>query len=110
MLRVVEHKDADAEVLRINEIATGHYAFSAGPLREALGQLSTDNAQGEEYLPDVVRIHKDAGLAVGGRIADNWAETVGVNDRVQLAVAARVLRDRIKLTPGARARARHSGA
>jgi bifunctional UDP-N-acetylglucosamine pyrophosphorylase/glucosamine-1-phosphate N-acetyltransferase len=95
VLRVVEHKDADAEVLRINEIATGHYAFSAGPLREALGKLSTDNAQGEEYLPDVVRIHKEAGLAVGGRIAENWAETVGVNDRIQLAVAARMLRDRI---------------
>src|SRR4051812_7952142 len=95
VVRVVEHKDADAEVLRINEIATGHYAFAAGPLREALGKLSTDNAQGEEYLPDVVRIHQEAGLTVGGRIADNWAETVGVNDRIQLAVAARLLRDRI---------------
>jgi bifunctional UDP-N-acetylglucosamine pyrophosphorylase/glucosamine-1-phosphate N-acetyltransferase len=95
VLRVVEHKDADADVLRINEIATGHYAFSAGPLREALGKLSTDNAQGEEYLPDVVRIHQQAGLPVGGRVADNWAETVGVNDRIQLAVAARMLRDRI---------------
>jgi bifunctional UDP-N-acetylglucosamine pyrophosphorylase/glucosamine-1-phosphate N-acetyltransferase len=95
VLRVVEHKDADPDQLRITEIATGHYAFAAGPLREALGKLSTDNAQGEEYLPDVVRIHKDAGLTVGGRIADNWAETVGVNDRIQLAVAARMLRDRI---------------
>jgi bifunctional UDP-N-acetylglucosamine pyrophosphorylase/glucosamine-1-phosphate N-acetyltransferase len=95
VVRVVEHKDADDEVLRINEIATGHYAFAAAPLREALGKLSTDNAQGEEYLPDVVRIHQEAGLTVGGRIADNWAETVGVNDRIQLAVAARMLRDRI---------------
>ncbi|MCU1592494.1 MAG: Bifunctional protein glmU [Frankiales bacterium] len=95
VLRVVEHKDADADVLRIQEIATGHYAFAAGPLREALGKLSTDNAQGEEYLPDVVRLHQEAGLTVGGRIADNWAETVGVNDRVQLALAARMLRDRI---------------
>jgi bifunctional UDP-N-acetylglucosamine pyrophosphorylase/glucosamine-1-phosphate N-acetyltransferase len=95
VVRVVEHKDADAEVLRINEIATGHYAFAAGPLREALSKLSTDNAQGEEYLPDVVRLHKEAGLTVAGRVADNWAETVGVNDRIQLAVAARMLRDRI---------------
>jgi bifunctional UDP-N-acetylglucosamine pyrophosphorylase/glucosamine-1-phosphate N-acetyltransferase len=95
VLRVVEHKDADADVLRINEIATGHYAFAAGPLREALGKLSTDNAQGEEYLPDVVRLHQEAGLPVGGRIADSWAETVGVNDRIQLAMAARMLRDRI---------------
>ncbi|MBK5306026.1 MAG: bifunctional UDP-N-acetylglucosamine diphosphorylase/glucosamine-1-phosphate N-acetyltransferase GlmU [Frankiaceae bacterium] len=95
VLRVVEHKDADDAVLRIDEIATGHYAFAAGPLREALGKLSTDNAQGEEYLPDVVRLHKDAGLTVGGRVVEHWGETVGVNDRIQLAVAARVLRDRV---------------
>ncbi|MCA1713340.1 MAG: bifunctional UDP-N-acetylglucosamine diphosphorylase/glucosamine-1-phosphate N-acetyltransferase GlmU, partial [Actinobacteria bacterium] len=93
--RVVEHKDADDAVRQIDEIATGHYAFSAGSLREALANLSTDNAQGEEYLPDVVRLHREAGLEVGAVVAPDWNETVGVNDRVQLAHAARVLRDRI---------------
>lgn len=93
--QVVEHADADADVLAIDEIATGHYAFAAASLRGALGKLSADNAQGEEYLPDVVRIHREAGLTVGARVAAEWAATVGVNDRVQLAMAARVLRDRV---------------
>ena len=50
VVSVVEHKDADDAVRRIREINTSVYAFSAGPLREALSKLSTDNAQGEELL------------------------------------------------------------
>jgi bifunctional UDP-N-acetylglucosamine pyrophosphorylase / glucosamine-1-phosphate N-acetyltransferase len=91
---VVEHKDADEAVRLVDEVATSVYAFSAGPLREALSRLSTDNAQGEEYLTDVVGLHREAGLVVGAQLADA-AETAGVNDRSQLAEAARVLRDRI---------------
>ncbi|MCU1693111.1 MAG: glmU, partial [Frankiales bacterium] len=93
--RVVEHKDATDDERRIDEIATGVYAFDAGHLRDALGRLSTDNAQGEHYLPDVVGIHRAAGLGVAARVAADAAETAGVNDRVQLADAARVLRDRV---------------
>ncbi len=93
--RVVEHKDADAGELQIDEVATGVYAFDAGHLRTALGGLSTDNAQGEHYLPDVVGLHRRAGLVVAAQVAADAAETAGVNDRVQLADAARVLRDRI---------------
>ncbi len=93
--RVVEHKDATDDERRIDEIATGVYAFDAARLREALGQLSTDNAQGEHYLPDVVGIHRAQGLGVSAQVAADAAETAGVNDRAQLADAARVLRDRI---------------
>jgi len=93
--RVVEHKDADARVLQINEIATSVYAFAAGPLREALTQLTTDNVQGEQYLTDVVGLHKKAGLTVLAEIATDADETRGINDRVQLAELARILRDRI---------------
>ncbi|MCW2665137.1 MAG: UDP-N-acetylglucosamine pyrophosphorylase [Frankiales bacterium] len=92
---VVEHKDADEQTRRIAEVATSVYAFDAGPLREALGRLSTDNAQGEEYLTDVVGLHTSAGLSVGAHVATDAAETSGVNDRAQLADAARVLRDRV---------------
>ncbi len=95
VLRVVEHKDADDLVLQIDEIATSVYAFAAGPLREALTQLTTDNAQGEQYLTDVIGLHKKAGLTVTATIAPDADETRGVNDRVQLAELARVLRDRI---------------
>lgn len=95
VLKVVEHKDADEATRQIREVATSVYAFSAGPLREALGRLTTDNAQGEEYLPDVVAIHRDAGLGVGAHVVGDAREAAGVNDRAQLAAAARELRDRV---------------
>ncbi|MCW2599557.1 MAG: glucosamine-phosphate N-acetyltransferase / UDP-N-acetylglucosamine pyrophosphorylase [Frankiales bacterium] len=92
---VVEHKDADEQTRQIDEVATSVYAFAAGPLREALGRLRTDNAQGELYLTDVVGMHRTAGLGVGAQVAVDPDEVRGVNDRVQLAQLARILRDRI---------------
>jgi bifunctional UDP-N-acetylglucosamine pyrophosphorylase/glucosamine-1-phosphate N-acetyltransferase len=92
---VVEHKDADAQTLAIDEVATSVYAFAAGPLKEALGKLTTNNVQGEQYLTDVVGLHKAAGLTVTAQVAGDADETRGVNDRVQLAQLARLLRDRI---------------
>lgn len=92
---IVEHKDADEPTRTIGEINTSVYAFSAGPLREALSRLGTDNAQGEEYLTDVVALHRAAGLTVAAHITPQPAEAMGVNDRAQLAEAAKVLRERI---------------
>ena len=94
---VVEHKDADERIRLVDEIATSVYAFAAQPLREALARLGTDNAQGEQYLTDVVGLHRAAGLTVAAQIAPDADETRGVNDRVQLAELARILRDRIVL-------------
>jgi bifunctional UDP-N-acetylglucosamine pyrophosphorylase/glucosamine-1-phosphate N-acetyltransferase len=95
--KIVEHKDADPATRQIHEVGTSIYAFAAGHLRAALQQLTTDNAQGEQYLTDVIALHKDAGLTVTATIADDADETRGVNDRAQLADLARVLRDRIVL-------------
>jgi bifunctional UDP-N-acetylglucosamine pyrophosphorylase/glucosamine-1-phosphate N-acetyltransferase len=92
--RIVEHADADEAERAVTEINTSVYAFAAGPLREALGKLSCDNAQGEEYLPDVIALHVGAGLPVGALAAEPW-ETEAVNDRAQLAAAGRTLRDRV---------------
>src|SRR5207245_356734 len=50
---VVEERDADEATRQIREVAVSVYAFAAGPLQRALGPLTTDNAQGEEYLTDV---------------------------------------------------------
>ncbi len=91
---VVEHRDATDEQRAVHEINTSVYAFESGPLRDALSRLSTANAQGEEYLTDVVGLFVAAGLTVGALVADP-AETAGVNDRVQLAAAHRAYNDRL---------------
>ncbi|MBI1759629.1 MAG: bifunctional UDP-N-acetylglucosamine diphosphorylase/glucosamine-1-phosphate N-acetyltransferase GlmU [Actinobacteria bacterium] len=94
VVRIVEHADATPAERAVREINAGVYAFTAEPLRQALGALSTDNVQGEEYLTDVIGMYVDKGLPV--RIAAAGPrETEGVNDRAQLAAAARVIRDRI---------------
>jgi bifunctional UDP-N-acetylglucosamine pyrophosphorylase/glucosamine-1-phosphate N-acetyltransferase len=92
---IVEHKDADEQTLAIDEVATSVYAFDAVHLQTALANLRTDNAQGEQYLTDVVGIHRTAGLTVHAEVADDADETRGCNDRAQLAELARILRDRI---------------
>jgi bifunctional UDP-N-acetylglucosamine pyrophosphorylase/glucosamine-1-phosphate N-acetyltransferase len=94
---VVEHKDADQATRAIDEIATSIYAFAAKPLRAALAGLRTDNAQGELYLTDVVGMHRAEGLTVTAKLAEDPAETLGVNDRAQLADLACRLRDRTNL-------------
>jgi bifunctional UDP-N-acetylglucosamine pyrophosphorylase / glucosamine-1-phosphate N-acetyltransferase len=92
--RVVEHRDAGPAELQVNEVSALVYAFDAGLLRDAVGRLSTDNAQGEEYLPDVVSILVAEGRDVLARPAPAQ-QTAGVNDRVQLAAAHRAYNIRL---------------
>jgi bifunctional UDP-N-acetylglucosamine pyrophosphorylase / glucosamine-1-phosphate N-acetyltransferase len=96
--RVVEAKaggDASTEQLAIREINAGTYAFDAGPLATALAGLSNDNAQGEYYLTDVFAALREAGHAVAGHRAEDFAVTMGVNNRVELAAAEAEGRRRI---------------
>jgi bifunctional UDP-N-acetylglucosamine pyrophosphorylase/glucosamine-1-phosphate N-acetyltransferase len=93
--RIVEQADASADEREITEISSGVYAFDAGKLRIALAQLTSDNAQGEEYLPDVVRILVKGADPVGAALIDDWQEVAGVNDRVQLSQARALLRNRL---------------
>lgn len=92
---IVEAKDATADQLGINEINSGIYAFDAKLLHDALGRLSTANSQREEYLTDVIGILRADGRRVGAYAAPDPTETLGVNDRVQLAEARRLLNDRL---------------
>jgi bifunctional UDP-N-acetylglucosamine pyrophosphorylase/glucosamine-1-phosphate N-acetyltransferase len=94
VVKVVEEKDATAEERTVDEVSALVYAFDAALLRDAVGRLSRDNAQGEEYLPDVIGIFVSEGRQVGAVLAPA-TETAGVNDRVQLAVARRVYNDRL---------------
>ncbi|MET0740293.1 MAG: bifunctional UDP-N-acetylglucosamine diphosphorylase/glucosamine-1-phosphate N-acetyltransferase GlmU, partial [Candidatus Nanopelagicales bacterium] len=92
---IVEHKDADEAQRAVREVNSGMYAFDAALLRQAINALTRDNAQGEEYLTDVLGILGRAGHRLGAVIAQDRHEILGVNDRVQLAAAGAYLRDRI---------------
>lgn len=95
VLGIVEFKDASDEVRAINEINSGIYAFDAEVLRDGLSRLTTDNAQGELYLTDVLGIAREAGRRVGAVQTDDVWQTEGVNDRVQLAAMRRELNRRV---------------
>ncbi len=93
--KIVEHKDATEAERKINEINTGTYCFDNAALFEALKKVSNDNVQGEYYLPDVVEILKNQGDVVTAYQTSDLEETLGVNDRVALAEAERIMRSRI---------------
>jgi bifunctional UDP-N-acetylglucosamine pyrophosphorylase/glucosamine-1-phosphate N-acetyltransferase len=95
LLRIVEEKDATDDEKFIYEINSGVYAFDGQKLAASIGQLTNANAQGELYLTDVIGILKSAGESIAAIMIDDFTETLGVNDRVQLAESAAMLRDRI---------------
>ncbi|MGW2685889.1 bifunctional UDP-N-acetylglucosamine diphosphorylase/glucosamine-1-phosphate N-acetyltransferase GlmU [Streptomyces sp. NPDC001414] len=92
---IVEHKDASAAQRAIREINSGVFAFDGQLLADALGKVRTDNSQGEEYLTDVLGILREAGHRVGASVAADHREIAGINNRVQLAEARRILNDRL---------------
>ncbi|MEM9041312.1 MAG: NTP transferase domain-containing protein [Actinomycetota bacterium] len=91
--RIVEQRDASPEELDVREVSTSIYAFRRDLLGPALRTLTTDNAQGEYYLTDVVSVLASMGHRVGC-VQAPAPETQGVNDRWQLALAERELRAR----------------
>lgn len=93
--RIVEQKDANDHEQQVTEINAGVYVFAAASLAAHLPTVGTDNAQGEMYLTDVVGLARRAGERVAAAQAPDAAAALGVNDRVQLAAAARTLNDRI---------------
>ncbi|WP_422117295.1 bifunctional UDP-N-acetylglucosamine diphosphorylase/glucosamine-1-phosphate N-acetyltransferase GlmU [Brachybacterium sp. UNK5269] len=85
VLGIVEHKDATEQQRAIDEINSGIYAFDLAVLRDALGRIGTDNAQGEMYLTDVLAIARADGRSVRAVVTEDVMMVEGVNDRVQLA-------------------------
>ncbi|MFF5498023.1 bifunctional UDP-N-acetylglucosamine diphosphorylase/glucosamine-1-phosphate N-acetyltransferase GlmU [Streptomyces aquilus] len=92
---IVEHKDASDSQRAIREINSGVFAFDGQLLADALGKVRTDNSQGEEYLTDVLGILREAGHRVGASVAADHREIAGINNRVQLSEARRILNDRL---------------
>lgn len=93
--KIVEQKDASPEEVRVKEINTGTYCFDNELLFDALSKLNTDNAQGEYYLTDIIEILKSEGKIVAAYQTEDFDESLGVNDRVALAQANRIMRNRI---------------
>ncbi|MFF2215263.1 bifunctional UDP-N-acetylglucosamine diphosphorylase/glucosamine-1-phosphate N-acetyltransferase GlmU [Streptomyces antibioticus] len=92
---IVEHKDATEAQRAIREINSGVFAFDGALLADALKRVRTDNSQGEEYLTDVLGILREAGHRVGASVAGDHREIAGINNRVQLSEARRILNDRL---------------
>jgi bifunctional UDP-N-acetylglucosamine pyrophosphorylase/glucosamine-1-phosphate N-acetyltransferase len=93
--KIVEHKDANEEERKVNEINTGTYCFDNEYLFSALKEVSNENIQGEYYLPDVIEILKEKGEIVSAYQTSDFEETLGVNDRVALSQAEQTMKKRI---------------
>jgi len=90
-MRIREQKDASEEEKAIKEINAGMYIINGKLLKENLSKLSVNNAQREYYLTDVLEHIKNAGHRIGVYQADKM-EIMGVNSRLQLSEAERIMR------------------
>ncbi len=95
LLGIVEHVDANTEQLKIREVNPSYYCFKAPDLREALGQLSDDNAKGEYYITDTLGILMNAGRKAGAVTSVDPEDIYGINSRQDLALVNDVMRRRV---------------
>jgi len=93
--RIVEEKDATADERRVQEVNTGILAAPVARLRQWLGNLKNDNAQGEYYLTDIIAMAVADGLEVVTTQPDAFEETLGVNNKTQLAELERIYQSNI---------------
>ncbi len=91
----VEYKDATPEEKLVKEINSGIYCFKGSSLKKALKLITNDNAQGEYYLPDALEIILKSGEKVNAMTIGDVTEFFGVNNRIQLAEANKIMQKRI---------------
>ncbi|MCF6217550.1 MAG: bifunctional UDP-N-acetylglucosamine diphosphorylase/glucosamine-1-phosphate N-acetyltransferase GlmU [Gammaproteobacteria bacterium] len=92
--RIVEQKDGSAEQLIVNEVNTGMLAVNSHKLRRWINTLDSDNAQGEFYLTDVIAMAAKEDVTINTVNPSSIDETLGANNRVQLAELERYLQQR----------------
>lgn len=97
VLRIVEQKDCTPEEDAVREINTGTYVFDNAKLFAALEKVTNNNVQQEYYLTDVIGILVGEGETVLGYVTDDYAESIGVNDRRALSEAEGLMRERINI-------------
>lgn len=95
VLRIVEQKDCNPHEYAISEVNTGIYCFDWPLALEALPRIKNENAQHEYYLTDLIGLLNEAGHAVEAVLWESASDTMGVNNRKELAEAARLLRRRV---------------
>ncbi len=87
---IIEHKDADDDKQKINEINTGIMAIKGSLLNKYISQLEPNNKQGELYLTDIVEIAVSDNVTISSLVCDNVSEVMGINNKNQLAEAERI--------------------
>ena len=95
VVKIVEEKDASPEQRRIKEVNAGIYCVDLEKLFPALKEVRSNNAQGELYLTDVVEIIRRSDSKVGKFVCQDSRETIGVNSRIELAEANKIMQERI---------------
>ncbi|HET6274857.1 MAG TPA: bifunctional UDP-N-acetylglucosamine diphosphorylase/glucosamine-1-phosphate N-acetyltransferase GlmU [Candidatus Cybelea sp.] len=93
--RIVEARDATPAELAIDEMNAGIYAFDEASLRDAVAHLRDDNAQSEYYLTDAVEYFVKRGRPVRPVVASDRTQVLGINDRVELAMARKEMNARL---------------
>lgn len=92
---IVEQADATKTIDAIKEVNTGVCIYNNKELFAHLDDLSGNNAKNEYYLTDMIAIFRKLGLKVGASVMEDYREMLGINDRVQLAEAGEILKQRI---------------
>ena len=95
ILKIVEEKDATDSEKDIDEINTGVYLFESKVLSVVISKIQSNNSQKELYLTDVISLLNDQKESVHAIVSNDYTETLGINDRTQLAECAAIMRDRI---------------
>ena len=92
---IVEEKDATIEQKAIKEVNAGIYCLNWAKIKPAFSQLKTNNAQGEYYLTDIIKWGNENNLNVTAHPLENNEEIYGINSKVNLAEASKMLNQRI---------------
>ncbi len=92
---IIEQKDADEQTQKIDEVNSGAYWFNIKALLQVLNDIKNDNAQGEFYLPDAIKLLLDKGLNVNAYISESEKTVLGANSPKQLSELNKIARDHI---------------
>jgi len=91
---IVEEKDASADEKKIREINAGIYCVKTDFIFHALDQVDMNNSQGEMYLTDIISIAVNSNKKVERFLTPHPSEILGVNSRIELAQAHKILQKR----------------